>query len=555
MHTKVHMPQTVAFFEQESTPSTGALRQSWKNRLYKELEMQNLYQRESVVRSVAQICHDLEDRCETVEEPLRLEQAKVKDLTIQADQLREQIESFRTKATDQQFRMEGLEADYENAEEENSALTLRLENLEEEKSELALGLKNLKAEFDVAVRQADDVLRAAREGFHTNKSQLESTLVRKEEELHLRSVRIAEMDSQISRLQDEVQAKEQEVKNHGESQAKLSLDLQESKQALEAERSTVVQQTEQIAKLQADGNELEHQLSCSKNEVTTLTDQCNEVSTRYRALEASSKQELEDLEARCEQELDLATTKASEEYETLHAQLQDALHNTEQVKSAHEDTQRRLESAQATVSSLEVKVQELSEAYSEKDEQLQELESWRRSIIDRAPKTPRQSRRRKSARHLEDDLSAQIPEGGQGITHTAMETVANASFSSGDSFSRTPKRQKPRPTFKIPAMHTPHGQKLGAAPKILSHSSAHAKRPALRAVSPNRRHTTVGVAFEQLEEKEGGEKKRSSLHLIQQGSFDMDTFLASTPMPFTPGNVVFGTGREPTEQQEETTEL
>jgi hypothetical protein len=58
-----------------------------------------------------------------------------------------------------------------------------------------------------------------------------------------------------------------------------------------------------------------------------------------------------------------------------------------------------------------------------------------------------------------------------------------------------------------------------------------------------------------LEEKEGGEKKRSSLHLIQQGSFDMDTFLASTPMPFTPGNVVFGTGREPTEEQEETTEL
>ncbi|KAF2653944.1 hypothetical protein K491DRAFT_495044 [Lophiostoma macrostomum CBS 122681] len=556
MHNKANMPPAVAFFEQASTPSTGSLRQNWKDRLCKELEMQNLYQRDSIIRSVAQVCHDLEDRCDTVEEPLRLEQAKVRDLTNQVDELREEVDSLQTKATDQQFRQEGLEVDYANVEEEKSELVSRLASLE--------------AKFDHAKRKADDKLRAAREEFDAKESKLESTVTDREKEMHLYSVRIAEMDTRISQLQDEVHAKEREVELRSDSQDKLRSELGESRQALEAERSTVSQQMEEIAKLQEAGNELEHQLSCSKNEVTTLTDQYTEISTRYRALEASSRQELQDMEAQCEQELDSAATKASEEYEKLHGQLQDALHNTEQVNSAYEQTRRDLESAQTAITSLEVKVQHLSKDCAEKEEELEELRPIQKAILamrpqgrnrqqlndlDRPQKTPRQTRRRKSTRHPEEDLHTQVSGDVQGITHTAMESVANASFSSSDSFSRTPKRQKPRPTFKIPAMHTPHGQKLGVVPKLLSHRSAHAKRPALRAVSPNRRHTTVGVAFEQIEEKEGGEKKRSSLHLYQQGSFDMDNFLASTPMPFTPGHIVSGTGREPTEEQEETTEL
>ena len=89
------------------------------------------------------------------------------------------------------------------------------------------------------------------------------------------------------------------------------------------------------------------------------------------------------------------------------------------------------------------------------------------------------------------------------------------------------------------------------------------KRSALRPVSPNRRHTTVGFAISEKEHEEEDEcedefvlgERRGSLREIgemEQASFDMDGFLASTP--FTPGNFVCGTGRGP-EEDEGTTEL
>jgi hypothetical protein len=71
---------SISLFQQESTPFTGQHLQDWRNRLKSELESQNSYQRDSIVRSVAQICQDLETRCNTVEEPLRREKTRSREL-------------------------------------------------------------------------------------------------------------------------------------------------------------------------------------------------------------------------------------------------------------------------------------------------------------------------------------------------------------------------------------------------------------------------------------------------------------------------------------------
>lgn len=160
-----------------------------------------------------------------------------------------------------------------------------------------------------------------------------------------------------------------------------------------------------------------------------------------------------------------------------------------------------------------------------------------------SPKTPRQHRRRKSAiqRPLQDAAPLDSIE-TQGFTDTAMENIANASFTSSDSSTRkpTPKRLKPRPSFKIPATRDPYGH------KTLNTSRSSSKRQALKSISPNRRHTTAGFATtenENFDEKRSLGEKKGSLHSIDQESFSIDDFHTSTP--FTPGNFVCSTGREP----------
>jgi len=144
-----------------------------------------------------------------------------------------------------------------------------------------------------------------------------------------------------------------------------------------------------------------------------------------------------------------------------------------------------------------------------------------------------------------------------------MEHVANASFNSSNSHSSqtgsTPKRQKPRPSFKIPTMHTPYGNKPALAPKATSRKLTLSGRSALRSISPNRRHTTVGFAVPKPDEDRTGKQtlplrnRRGSLQEAERTDFDMDDFLTGTPS-LTPGEFISSTERMPEEGQS-TTEL
>jgi hypothetical protein len=67
-------------------------------------------------------------------------------------------------------------------------------------------------------------------------------------------------------------------------------------------------------------------------------------------------------------------------------------------------------------------------------------------------------------------------------------------------------------------------------------------------MSPNRRHSTVGFAAPENEDERSNDlcsarKRRGSLQGVEEVDFDMEDFLAGTPL--TPGNFATGTGRIP----------
>jgi predicted nucleic acid-binding Zn-ribbon protein len=588
---------SISLFEQECTPSTGRPLEDWRNRLKSELESQSFYQRDSVIRSVAQICQELEIRCETVEEPLRIEKSKSEALTTRVSQLHNRVLTLESEAVDRRLYIDGLEAEIGSAENE--------------KNNIATKLEDLRTQFSSANRKADETLRVAQEDFSALELQYRSTTLTREEDMELLKVerdqlasevqrkesenmtlrqvhkeQIGDLNREQNRLSEEVQRIKDEKLSLSEVHENLESDFSNLKCGLEAERNTVSQQARELDILMGKGTEVEQCLRSTEAELETVNNQLSELQSRHGEHVRSSEEALRDLEARHKNDIEVATNKANKEYKHLSDELQDAIHDTKQATNAYEDSRRETQLLQTTINSLETNIQQLNDVCSKKDEELEELRTLRSRVLASMGlaaepslirtglhsnnvandlRIPKQHRRRKSAIQTQDVA----PKGTlsmQGITNLAMETVANAPFTSSDSSrdGSSPKRARARSSFKVPTMHVPNSYADGYQSQSISKKLSSSKRSALRQLSPNRRHTSVG--FGVLEKGYGDEDERKEVHDLEkrrgslcdiegtmQASFDMDGFLASST-PFTPNNFACGTGRGP-EEEELTTEL
>lgn len=563
---------SVSLFQQESTPFTGQHMQDWRDRLKSELESQNSYQRDSVVRSVAQICQDLETRCDTVEEPLRREKARSQELEQRVEALSEQVSSLMSQAADDRFHLDGLEDEKLGLADEKDRISARLEEL--------------RLHFEEANRSTEKASRTAQEEMNARELELRSTILNHEEQLRIREQNLKEVNGTVNQVRGFLEHAEEELRALGERYEDLQTHLGDTNRRLDDERDARSRQTEEVLRLTERGLNLEHQLRSSESELETVTGQLNDLEVSHHELRQSSEDTLRELEAKYSADMEVAAKKLAEECGKLDSKLADSLQTSRQLKDAHDKTRRELHLLQSTSSATEVKAQELEILCGEQEEELEELRTLRRNVlasmglatqnplairsasrsekdgtVPETPREPREHRRRKSAYQTQDP-APRTTTVTQGFTNTATENVTEASFASSGHDSQngsTPKRQKPHPSFKVPTMVTPFNQKPNLASRSTSKKLSPVKRSALRQMSPNRRHTTVGFSLSETEDQaqaqEAGStrKRRGSLRGVSQEDFDMDDFLAGTPL--TPGAFASGTGRVPEDDEVTTTEL
>ena len=563
---------SISLFQQESTPFTGQHLQDWRNRLKSELESQNCYQRDSIVRSVAQICQDLETRCNTVEEPLRREKARSRELEQRVEELSEQVSSLESQAADDRFHLDGLE-------DEKLGLA-------DEKDRISAKLDELRLRFEEANRDADEALRIAQEDSNARELELRSMILNHEEHLRNRDNDIQELNGTISNVKYSLEHTEEELRALGERYEDLQTRLIDTSRQLDDEREAKFRQSEEILRLRERGISLEHQLQTTEAELETITGQLSDMEVSHQELKQSSEDALKNLEAKHTTDLEAAGARAEEAYNKLSSKLTDTVQTSKQLKDAYDKTRKELHSLQNNFSALETKAHELDVLCGEQEEELEELRTLRRNVlasmglttqnplairsasrsqkdgtVPETPREPREDRRRKSALQTQD-VAPKVATATQSFTNTVIENITEASFTSSSHHSQngsTPKRQKPRPAFKVPTMQTPYNQRPTLASRSTSKKLSPAKRSALRQMSPNRRHTTVGFTLSETEDQgtvqEAGsaQKRRGSPREASQEDFDMDDFLGGTPL--TPGAFASGTGRLPDETNATTTEL
>ncbi|KAL8864369.1 MAG: hypothetical protein Q9198_009910, partial [Flavoplaca austrocitrina] len=107
------------------------------------------YQYQGVIRTVEDICQDLERRCIEVEAPLRDEKAKSTKLHTELEASRLQVAQLLAHTHEQSLILEGIEG-------EKSELLARVADLEHEQNELSGRSEELRNQLAKAIQQAED---------------------------------------------------------------------------------------------------------------------------------------------------------------------------------------------------------------------------------------------------------------------------------------------------------------------------------------------------------------------------------------------------------------
>ncbi|KAG9187749.1 hypothetical protein G6011_05620 [Alternaria panax] len=533
---------SISLFQEASTQHTGQHLEDWKKRLDSELESQNKYQRDAVMRSMAQICSDLETRCNTVEEPLRLEKEKLIKLQERTAHLEEQIESLQQERQDYIDHADGLDKDLQDLKDEQRHLVQQKSALAKEMEEVYSRLKEVETCLEVSEQNATKALNAAHERSSAVESELRSTMLKYEGVIGARNEEIHELRLTIDQLREsEVQHKEdyedlvtqcEQFQNRGH----------EAEGLLEQERMNACRQSDDIARLEAQVTEHQRRLEEKEAELEDTLRQLHVLRASYHELEETSAGTTRELVAKHASDLETFTRRAEDEHKELEIQLQNAQNSAQQERYNHEKTRSDVEHLQASIPPLEARIQELEEFCKEQEEELEGFRTAQKMMAmhlrparpasrtykeiaqPQTVREPRTHRRRKSTMNAQEGmLKAQTDT--QGLLDKATENFTNASFaSSADSNSSqgggpTPKRARPRSTFKVPTMQTPYTQK-----------------PDMISKSVSRSHNAS-----------------SSKRALEQTEFDIDDDF-TTGTPLTPG-FMSGTGRMPVEDDETVTEI
>ena len=139
----------MSLFETGSTPCSSAESDLWRHRLRNELAQNVEYQYEGIIRTIEDVCQDLERRCIEVEAPLRDEKAKSTNLHTELEASRLQVAKLLALTHEQSLILNGIEA-------EKSELLVRVTDLEHKQNELSGRSEELRQQLANTIQQAED---------------------------------------------------------------------------------------------------------------------------------------------------------------------------------------------------------------------------------------------------------------------------------------------------------------------------------------------------------------------------------------------------------------
>lgn len=193
--TKTLAPAIPSINSNEASQRAGS--HNWRNMLRESMLRANESQFESIVRTVGEICQDLERRCENVERPLRDEQARSNDLNIKLEASEAALRAVESQAQERLLAIGGLET-------AKAMLVAQVQVAEQREQNLSHSYEILQQDFEVAKREAADAAETAEEALKQQELAHLASLTGKDEMYDEQTSIVKELENRITILAGEL---------------------------------------------------------------------------------------------------------------------------------------------------------------------------------------------------------------------------------------------------------------------------------------------------------------------------------------------------------------
>ena len=439
-------PNLVLLDEPSSQEQAGISKQ-WQGRLCAELNTYTSNCRDTVVRLVARTCEDLEQRCETVETPLRKEE----EIRRVSEKKCSELETRVVYLEKAKARSKELAAE---ADQEQVRIRRELEQVSEELNAKDQEVERLKREVRENAEASELNLDELRQSKESEVKSLRSTLAQREGAIH-------QKETENNDLQDRIEFQNQAtIDKRSETdkiESELTESLQRNQEELQIYKKSLEEKDDEIKGLRSGTNDLNSQVLDLDQQVKDANSCLSELRDEIERLKQTHDQGERDLVHQHEEKI----TQLHEGASRRQIALQDKAEALEtSLEEAHQTYESQLKKRDRNILSLERKTKSLSEEVRKKTEKLNEAHQMKAKLLSAMGMKTGQDPSEGEATVLQDDQQwdeiEEVPQSSPFDTRdhdmlteagSGLQEKTRASFGSGSSSSisgPTPKRPRPR---------------------------------------------------------------------------------------------------------------
>ncbi|KAK4543455.1 hypothetical protein LTR36_005598 [Oleoguttula mirabilis] len=488
-HTRLKHRQAqscIAFVEHEGTPDD--LPTNWRKALEAHLASEAQVNQSTLSRLFAQACQDLEARCEGVEQPLRDEQARRIELQEQYDSLNEAYATLEAQTIDGKLHYDSVEA---------------------ERDQFLHDIDIAREESDGVMRRVSELERTLREGNQDAERRLGELQSAKDAADLQHATALAQKEEEVEDLEERAAATTKHLANKSDERDKLYAEVHDLRTTKDG--------------LQADTTRLSGELDEKLAELDNLHSTARESAAYFTSLEAelqtarddlakdrkAHEQNLQQVQEHHKQIREAANASHNELMDHLAAQQGEEAANLErQLAVLRGESEKMAEQHAAELTKCEEEARDaeqqidrLHRKCKQKDQQIAEANAMRSNLmaamgigqVQTQASLPHRTRTSSARTQLEPNSQlGPSPPTPASVDGTESEIIdGRASFASNASSGHsrngpTPKRARPRKSFKAPSPAKPRLSMGTKAGRASAGGRSNPKRQPLLSVSVNR---------------------------------------------------------------------
>ncbi|PNS15991.1 hypothetical protein CAC42_4392 [Sphaceloma murrayae] len=508
---------------------------TWQDSLIVLMEKKAASDYEAIVGATASVCADLEQRCLNVEQSLRAERKRFLDLEKRHAELNEAFGQVESQIVDRDLRLAKVE-------NEKRALDCKLEAARVEQDGLMVRVEQAEARLRRAQRDAKEEIVKLQHKLQDLQVGHASQIARQEEESDALEERCQQLQIQndrmelhVRKLQDTIDESDKQKEDLSASRAALLTEIEQRVEASTNVHRDLQASRERETELHDRVDGLQRQLQQSRQDIDRLRSRLDELKENHEREQADFLAEYRE-----------SAEHAREEWQAEKSSLQQAIRDLEQqLTTANCTYQDNLQQLEVTVSDSNRKIEKLKRECARKDDQVTEAQEMRNRLMSAmgigqpgpsldTVQSTLPIRSASSASMLAARMHktpVRMPLDGTDDTDASFESEISSQQEP------TPKRTKPRKSFKIPTLLPTNETSVRRSSRPARTAKYSDRQPLAETTtnrSPQRCGSPARIMFGDAPHKQA-ETRDPDLEVLDGWSFTTDVITSTPGVGLRPG--------------------